>query len=102
MDLEIEDRGPDMPTHTAKLTLVVIDGRAELKTRDGESTYELKAHSTHDADARLELGLKREERGAAGSLDVVASIPEKPGGRLLVARVDRPAGRSTLVIAQVR
>jgi hypothetical protein len=102
IDLEIEDRGPDLQAHVAKLTLVVVDGHADLKARDGESTYELKARSTHDTDARLELALKREERGTAGALDVAASIPEKPGGRILVARVDRPAGRSTVVIAQVR
>jgi hypothetical protein len=101
IDLEIEDRGPDLPAHTAKITLVLVDGHADLKTHDSECSYELKAHSTKDADPRLQLAVRRDERGAAGGLDVVASIPEKPGGRILVARVDRPAGRTTLVIAQV-
>ncbi len=102
VDLEIEDRGPDLPAHTAKLTLVLVDGRAELKARDGDSTYELKARSTGNADPRLELVVRRDERGSAGSFDVSAVIPEKPNGRVLVARVDRPAGRTTLVVAQVR
>lgn len=102
VDLEIEDRGPDLPSHTAKLTLVIVDGHAELKASDGDAKYELKAHATKTADPRLELVVKRDERGAAGALDVEATIPDKPGGRVLVARVDRPAGRSTVVVAQVR
>ncbi|HEY8076861.1 MAG TPA: hypothetical protein VIF62_22195 [Labilithrix sp.] len=101
VDIEIEDRSADTPPHTARLTMILVDGRAEIRAKDGDSLYELRARETGNADPRLELVVKRDERGSAGALDVTAVIPEKPAGRVLVARLERPGGHSTAVVAQV-
>jgi hypothetical protein len=108
IDFEIDDRGwggshspsgPDKVGHVARWSVSLVDGRAKMQTRDGEARYELQA-VTASPDNRLMLTLVR-DLGNARDLMVESTIAGKPGGRLLIARIDRADGHTTQVTAQV-
>ncbi|MDB4934000.1 MAG: hypothetical protein JWP87_972 [Labilithrix sp.] len=101
VDLEIEDRGPDKSLHSARFSLSIIDGRAQLSTHDGDARYEIGVHSQATPnDPSFSLILKRVQP-SAGGLDLTSAIPQHAGPRVLVAKIDRADGHVTSVVAQV-
>jgi len=101
IDLEIEDRAPDKSIHTARFTLSMIDGRAQLKAHDGDAHYAVDLHTPGPAtQPNFSLSLKR--GGGSGDIDLSSAIPQHGGGRMVIAKIDRADGRFTSVIAQVR
>lgn len=101
IDLEIEDRAPDKSTHTARFTLSMIDGRAQLKAHDGDAHYAVDLHTPGPAtQPNFSLSLKR--GGGSGDIDLSSAIPQHGGGRMVIAKIDRADGRFTSVTAQVR
>jgi hypothetical protein len=98
VDVEIEDRAADKSLHTARFSLSIIDGRAQLSTNDGDAKYEIGVASH---DPQFSLVVKRAQP-AAGGLDLTSAIPQHAGPRVLVAKIDRADGHVTSVVAQVR
>ena len=101
IDVEVEDRAADKSTHVMRFSLSVIDGHAQLKTRDGEAKYDLVAHSSPSTTPHFALSLKRSDTAAAGDIELSSAIPLAPGQRVLVAKIDRADGRFTTIVAQV-
>lgn len=103
VDIEVEDRGPDKTAHVAKFSLSVVDGRAGLKSRDGDLVYDLGVHVSSGAETpHYSLVVKRADRGAGADIDLVSALPQHAGPRVLVGRIERADGRLTTVAAQVR
>lgn len=101
IDVEVEDRAPDKSSHLVRFSLSIIDGHAQLKSRDGEARYDLVAHSSPSTTPHFTLNLKRSDSAAAGDIELSSAIPLGPGQRVLVAKIDRADGRFTSVVAQV-
>lgn len=100
IDLEIEDRAPDKSNHTARFTLSMIDGRAQIKAHDGDTHYAVDIHTPGPAtQPNFFLSLKR--GGGGGEIELSSAIPQHGGGRMVIARIDRADGRFTSVTAQV-
>jgi hypothetical protein len=102
IDVEVEDRAPDKSSHTARFSLSIIDGHAQLKARDGEARYDLSAHASPSVAPHFSVNLKRSDATGVGDLDVASAVPLAPGHRVIVAKIERADGRSTSVVAQVR
>jgi len=101
IDVEIEDRNPDKSSHVAHFSMSVLDGKAMLTARDGDTHYELDTRVLGASEPTFTIKLRRSAPNNASDLDLVASIPQKAGARVLVARVDRADGHQTSVVAQV-
>ena len=78
-----------------------VNGRAKVTSSDGGLRYEVEASAVRSTEPHIEVHLQRQGDRAL-ELDVRSSIAIQPKGRVLVARVDRTDGRSTLVSVQVR
>jgi hypothetical protein len=103
LDVEVEDHGPDKSTRLAKFSLSVLDGRAGFESRDGDLAYDLGVHAQKKGEEeQLTLVVKRKSKDGSGDVDVAASLPARPGSRVLVGQVERSDGRTTSVIARVR
>jgi hypothetical protein len=98
VDLEIEDLG--QARHVARYSLVLVDGRADLVTRDAETKVVVSLRTIPSPEPRLTIEVKRS--GRSEEIDVSGAIAQKPAGRVLVARVERTSGESTSIVAQVR
>lgn len=101
IDIEVEDRAADKSVHTARFTLSMIDGRAQLKAHDGDAHYAVDLHTPGPA-AQPSFALSLKRGGGSGDIDLASAIPQHGGGRVVVAKIDRADGRFTSVIAQVR
>ena len=102
IDIDVEDRGADKTSHVAHFSMSILDGKALLTARDGEARYEIDARGLVATDPSFTIKLKRSEPKNSGDFDIIAGIPQKAGGRVLVAKIDRVDGQVTSVIAQVR
>lgn len=103
MDLEVEDRGADKSVHTARFSLGLVNGNADVKSNDGEMRYALETHRTNADGSSYAVSLKRADgKGAVGDLDLFSAVPLPPNTRVLVARIERADGRVTAVTAQLR
>ncbi len=101
LDVEVEDRAADKSMHTARFSLGIVNGRADLRSSDGDTRYALETHTNGSDGATYALSLKRSDpHGAAGDIDLGSAIPQR-GPRVLVARIERADGRVTSVTAQV-
>lgn len=101
VDLEIEDRGADKSVHVTRFSLSLVNGHAKLSANDGDAKYYVEAEALPATEPRFAIKLDRHAH-AAGEVGVTASIPQRQGPRILVAKVDRDDGRMTTVVAQVR
>jgi hypothetical protein len=107
LEIVVEDVASDRSAHVARFALSIVDGKAQLTTRDGDANYDLEARSLSEAGPvsqgpRFSLRLKRSQHGSTGDLELQSAVPQAPAGRVLVAKVERPDGRQTSVTAQVR
>lgn len=102
VEIEVEDRAPGGPAHVARFGVSVTSGSGELLAHDGDAKYAVEARAVDDADPKLALRIHRHDRGVSAEIDVQAAIPKKPGGRVVLARIDRADGRTTTVTAQAR
>jgi hypothetical protein len=102
IDIEVEDRAADKSSHVVRFSLGIVDGHAQLKTRDGEAKYHLSAQSSSSNAPHFSLNVRRSDTSAAGDLDLSSAIPLVAGPRVVVAKIDRADGRLTSVVAQVR
>jgi hypothetical protein len=100
IDLEIEDRGSDKASHVARFSLSLADGRGSLNASDGDARYAIEAKALSTTEPRLVLKLDRHTH-AGGDVAVDASIPQRAGPRVLIAKIDRADGSSTSIVAQV-
>jgi hypothetical protein len=99
VDIEVEDRAPDKSSHVARFSLSLIDGRAQVNTRDSTAKYELGVHTINSPERSYSLVLKR--AGGIGEIDLSSAIPQNAGPRVILARIDRADGHLTSVVAQV-
>lgn len=103
IDLEVEDRAADKSVHTARFSLGLVNGQANVKSNDGDAHYALETHKTGDNGASYAVSLRRSDsRGAAADIDLFSAVPLPANTRVLVARIERADGRVTSVTAQVR
>lgn len=102
MEIEVDDRGPDKGVRVARWDIGFVDGRAKLKTRDGNDRYDIEAEIVNNSNPHIAFRLKRDEGDRARDLNIEASLAVQPAGRVVVARVERADGRTTLVTAHVR
>lgn len=103
IDVEIEDRAADKSSHIARFSLSVIDGKSVISTRDGDASYDVEARAQPTGGSpNFLLKLKRSPNGAAGEIEIASAVPQHPGARMLVAKIERADGRLTSVVAQVR
>lgn len=102
IDIDVEDRGPDKTSHVAHFSMSILDGNAKMTARDGDAHYEIDTRALSAADPSFTIKLRRSAPGNTGDVDLVASIPQKAGTRVLVAKIDRADGHFTAVAAQVR
>ncbi|MBX3185561.1 MAG: hypothetical protein KF819_01045 [Labilithrix sp.] len=101
VDVEIEDRAADKSVRTTRFALVLVDGRAKVATDDSDAKYSVEAHALREAEPSFALKLARHAHDHSGEIAVDASIPQRAGPRVLVAKIDRADGRTTVVSAQV-
>lgn len=99
IDIDFEDRAADKTSHVAHVSITVVDGFAQLTMRDGSAHYaiEAKAH-----DPQLLVKLKRSGNESEADLNVESALPARSGPRVLLAKVERADGKTTVVTAQVR
>jgi hypothetical protein len=106
VEIEVEDRAPGgAAPHTARFNVSLSNGNADITAADGDARYALSAHAftaPPTNDPKLGLKVKRTERAPAADIEVSAAIPQQPGGRIVVARVDRADGHVTTIVAQAR
>lgn len=103
VEIEVEDRAPGGAAgHTARFNVSLSNGHADINAADGEARYALSAQSFTTNEAKLGLKVKRTERTPSADIEVSAAIPQQPGGRILVARIDRADGHVTTIVAQAR
>jgi hypothetical protein len=107
IDIEVEDRAPGGGApHTARFNVSLSNGHADITAADGDAHYALSAQAFTSPPANNEpkvgLKVKRTERAASADIEVSAAIPQQPGGRILVARIDRADGHVTTIVAQSR
>lgn len=103
IDFEVEDRAADKSVHTARFSLGLVHGQANVKSNDGDAHYALETHSTSADGASYAVSLKRSDRkGDAADIDLFSAVPLPANTRVLVARIERADGRVTSVTAQVR
>jgi hypothetical protein len=100
VDIEVEDRAPDKSSHVARFSLSLVDGRAQIQTRDANAKYDLGVHTVSPAEKTYSLVLKR--AGGIGEIDLSSAIPQNAGPRVIIAKIDRADGHLTSVVAQVR
>ncbi len=100
VEIEVEDRAPNGPLQTARFSLFLVDGHAEVSARDGSSAYVIKALTDRSSDARYALSIKR-SGGPTEEVELHGAVPIRPSSRILVARVDRKDGQVTSVFASV-
>jgi hypothetical protein len=102
MEVEIDDRGPDKAEHVAKLVVGFVNGQAKMSSADGDGRYDLEASTVRDReDTYVQLALHRGHGERALELEVRASIPTATSGRVIIARIERADGRSTVVSARM-
>ena len=106
VEIEVEDRAPGgAAAHTARFNVSLSNGHADITAADGDARYAVSAQAFSDPPAnapKLGLKLKRTERAPSADIEVSAAIPQQPGGRIVVARVDRADGHVTTIVAQAR
>lgn len=100
IEIEVEDRDADKSSRTARFSLTMLEGHAQIATRDGQTKYDVEAHTTGPTDPHFRVTLKRADGN--GGLDISSSIPLRAGPRVLLAKLDRASGQLTSVVAQVR
>ena len=100
IEIEVEDREADKSSRTARFSLTMLEGHAQIATRDGQTKYDVEAHTTGSNDPHFRVTLKRADGN--GGLDISSSIPLRAGPRVLLAKLDRASGQLTSVVAQVR
>jgi hypothetical protein len=101
VEIEIEDRPPGgAAAHSARFNVLLTNGNADINATDGDARYALSAHTITTSDPKLGLKVKRVESAPSLGLEVSAAIPQQPGGRILVARIDRADGHVTTIVAQ--
>jgi hypothetical protein len=98
VEVEILDQAE--AKHVSRYSMALVDGRAELVTRDADAKVVVSVRTLPAAEPRLSIEVKRSGRG--DELDVSGAIAERPAGRVLVARVERANGQSTSVVAEVK
>jgi hypothetical protein len=102
MLIEVDDLGgADKASHTARWDIAFVDGHAKLRTQDGGDRYEIEASIVRSDQPHIAIRLKRDEGDKARDLNIESAIPAQQQGRVLLARVDRADGRTTLVTAHV-
>jgi hypothetical protein len=101
MQIEVDDRESDKTSHLARWDIAFVDGHAKLRTQDGADRYEIEAAIVRSDTPHISIRLKRDEGDKARDLNIESSIPAQQQGRVLLARVDRADGRTTLVTANV-
>jgi len=101
VDIEIEDRGVDKSVRTTRFSLALVDGNGKLSSDDADAKYLIEAQALRDGEPAFALKLARHAHDQSGEVAVSASIPQRAGPRILVARIDRADGRATSVVAQV-
>lgn len=103
VDIEVEDRSPAASSiHTAKFNVSLSNGHGDINVADGDARYALSAQTITTSEPKLGLKVKRSDRVPNADLEVSAAIPQQPGGRILVARIDRADGHVTTIVAQAR
>jgi hypothetical protein len=103
VEIEIEDRSPGGGSpHSARFNVLLSSGNADINATDGDARYALSAHTITTSEPKLGLKVKRVESSPSLGLEVSAAIPQAPGGRIVVARIDRADGHVTTIIAQAR
>ena len=103
MEIEIEDRAPGgAGAHSARFQMLLTNGQADVNATDGEARYALSAHTITTSEPKLGLKVKRVESSPALGIEVSAAIPQQPGSRIVVARIDRADGHVTTIVAQAR
>jgi hypothetical protein len=100
VDIEVEDKAPSSTAHTARFNVALSNGYAELDAIDGEARYALSVHTLSTTEPKLGLRVKRNDHTPGSEIGVSVAIPQQPGGRIVVARIDRADGHVTTVIAQ--
>ena len=100
VEIEIDDRAPDKSSHVARFSLSIIDGRAQVSSRDSNAKYELGVNAKGPAEQYYQVFLKR--AGGIGEIDLSSAIPQNAGPRVVIAKIDRADGHLTSVVAQVR
>lgn len=101
VDIEIEDRpsGGGAP-HSARFHVLLTNGNADINATDGDARYALSAHTITTSEPKLGLKVKRIESAPSLGIEVSAAIPQQPGARIVVARIDRADGHVTTILAQ--
>lgn len=103
MDLEIEDRGADKSVHTARFSLGLVNGNADVKSSDGDARYAVKTHRTTTDGAAYAISIDRSDaKGTGAELNLFSAVTLPPHTRVLVAKVERADGRVTSVTALIR
>lgn len=102
VDIEVEDKTPGAGAHTARFNVSLANGNGDINASDGDAKYALSAHSISTSEPKLGLKVKRADRTPSADFEVTAAIPQQPGGRILVARIDRADGHATTIVAQAR
>lgn len=103
VEIEVEDRAPGGGApHSARFVMSLANGNADINATDGDAKYALSAHVISTSEPKLGLKVKRTDSSPAYGIEVSAAIPQQPGGRLVVARIDRADGHVTTILAQAR
>lgn len=103
VEIEVEDRAPGGGApHSARFNVSLANGNADINAADGDARYALSAHTISASEPKLGLRVKRTERSASADIEISAAIPQQPGGRIVVARIDRADGHITTIVAQAR
>lgn len=102
IEIDVEDRGPERAFHSTHFSMSILDGKAWVTAHDSDAHYEIDARAQATPEPSFAIKLKRSEPKNAGDIELVASIPQRTGARVLVAKIDRADGHATSVVAQVR
>ena len=101
VEIEIEDRPPGGGTvHSARFSVLLSNGNGDINATDGDARYAVSVHTITTSEPKLGLKVKRVESSPSLGIEVSAAIPQQPGGRILVARMDRADGHVTTIVAQ--
>ena len=104
VDVEVADTSGDRAPHSASFTLPLHEnGPTQVNAIDGLTSYTLKV-SVGGAgdDRRLMMVVDRAQPGPAGALRFEATLPWRPGTRMVLGKVKRADGRSTEAVATIR
>lgn len=103
VQIEVEDRAPGGGhAHSARFDVSLSNGFADIDASDGDAHYAISANVVSSSEPKVGLKVKRTERSPSADIAISAAIPQQPGARIVVARIDRADGHVTTILAQAR